>query len=142
MISHEQLKEIAKRRLKDAKILHGEKSYTGALYLCGYSIELALKAIICKNLDPGTIFSTSHIPSTLEEFKSIEKLKTHRLEELLGAVPHNIKVDIKSKYFGDWSIVEKWNPEVRYTPKKFKKVDATNVINATERLTKYLFRQI
>ena len=76
MISHEQLKEIARRRLKDAKILYREKSYTGALYLCGYAIELALKAIICRNLDTMTIASVSHIPSTLKEFKSIEKLKT------------------------------------------------------------------
>jgi len=142
MISHEQLKEIAKRRLKDAKILYLEKSYTGALYLCGYAIELGLKAIICRNLDTTTISSTNHIPSTLEEFKSIEKLRTHYLEELLGSTPYNIKIDIKSKYLKEWSIVEKWNPEVRYTPKKLKKIDARDIIDAAERITRYLFRQV
>ena len=48
MISFQELKKISRTRMKDAQILFNNKSYDGALYLCGYTVEIALKAIVCK----------------------------------------------------------------------------------------------
>lgn len=116
MISHEELQKIAETRLSDAVVLHRNKNHDGALYLCGYAIELGLKAVITKNLNPFGSLSTSHIPNTKEEFKTVQKITNHDLDELLGLVPSNIIQKIKTKYLAEWSLVQKWNPEMRYAP--------------------------
>ena len=51
MPTRNELKELAKLRLKEAETLFDAGLYDGAVYVCGYVIELALKARICKLLD-------------------------------------------------------------------------------------------
>lgn len=144
MISYEEIKTIAKTRLKDAKILHKNKSHDGALYLCGYAIELGLKAVITKNLNLGGKTSCSHIPSTKEEFKVVSSLTNHDLDALLSFVPSNIIQKIKTKYLADWSLIQKWNPEMRYAPIRgmSAKIEAEEVIKAVERVLNYLTQEI
>ncbi|NLJ29092.1 MAG: HEPN domain-containing protein [Deltaproteobacteria bacterium] len=50
MIAINDLRKIAQARFKDADVLLKAWRYDGAIYLCGYAIELALKARICKIL--------------------------------------------------------------------------------------------
>ena len=50
MLNRRELKQIARARLKDAEVLLGAKRYDGASYLCGYALEVALKAKICETL--------------------------------------------------------------------------------------------
>jgi hypothetical protein len=45
------LEEISAARLHDAQALYAARRYDGAYYLAGYSLELALKARICKTLN-------------------------------------------------------------------------------------------
>ncbi len=78
MISIQELKRIASARLKDAEILYQGKRYDGAVYLCGYAVELTLKAKICK------ILKWSGFPSTNSEFQGLQSFKTHRLDLLLS----------------------------------------------------------
>lgn len=143
MISHEELRQIAKTRLKDATILHKYKSHDGALYLCGYAIELGLKAVITKNLNPSGKSSSSHIPSTKEEFSVVSKITNHDLETLLGFLPSNIIQKIKTTYLADWSLVQKWNPEMRYAPIRgaAARNEAGKVISAVGRILNFLNRQ-
>lgn len=142
MISHEELRTIAKTRLKDARILHKNKSHDGALYLCGYAIELGLKAVIAKNLNHSGLVSTSHIPSTKEEFKIVQNITNHDLDALLTLVPSNIIQKIKTKYLAEWSLVQKWNPEMRYAPIRgaSARKEAGNVLDAVQRILDYLKR--
>jgi HEPN domain-containing protein len=44
MISTSDLKAIARARLDDARVLLRGKRFDGAVYLSGYSVEVALKA--------------------------------------------------------------------------------------------------
>jgi hypothetical protein len=44
------LKKIARARIMDAECLFSGGRYDGAVYLCGYAVELALKARICRTL--------------------------------------------------------------------------------------------
>ena len=44
MIATSDLEAIARSRLKEAKALLKSRHYDGAAYLCGYAIEVALKA--------------------------------------------------------------------------------------------------
>ena len=48
MISRTELRRIARARLRDAEVLFGAGRYDGAIYVCGYAIELTLKARICR----------------------------------------------------------------------------------------------
>ena len=50
--------------------------YDGSVYLCGYVIELLLKARICKTLN------WDGFPSDSKEFQNLNNFKTHNLEIL------------------------------------------------------------
>lgn len=45
------LKQIANTRLLEAKTLYTAGLYDGCVYLCGYVVETALKAVVCKTLN-------------------------------------------------------------------------------------------
>ena len=101
------LKSISRARLRDAKVLLEAKRYDGAVYLCGYSLELALKARICRTL------RWAGFPETQSEFKGMVSIKTHDLEILLkfSGIEQRIK---STKYLPFWSVVLDWDPEKRY----------------------------
>jgi len=139
-----ELKALAKARLKEAQILFAAKQYDAATYLCGYAIEVALKARICKTI------GWSKFPETNKEFSQltceiIEKslkskrfqklyhinpndfcrwyekyfqnsrfLKVHDLETLL--IFSGVESKIRAQFAIPWSIVDKWDPEIRYKP--------------------------
>ena len=65
------LNSNAKERLEDAQVLFDNQRYHGAVYLCGYAVEFALKARICDTLD------VDPYPETERDFK------IHELDKLL-----------------------------------------------------------
>lgn len=77
MISREQLGRLAKARLTDAQVLYKAGRFDGAFYLCGYAIELALKARICRTL------KWPEFPETNQEFRPLQSFRTHDLAVLL-----------------------------------------------------------
>lgn len=107
MISIADLKKIASARLKDAEILFKGKRFDGAVYLCGYAVELTLKARICKTL------KWSGFPAANSEFQGLQSFKTHRLDLLLSLSGQETK--IKTRYLADWSNVASWDSETRYS---------------------------
>jgi HEPN domain-containing protein len=107
MISTRELRKLASARIKDSQVLLAGGRFDGAVYLCGYAIELALKARICRTLKwPG-------YPSTKKEFEGFLSFKIHRLDLLLTLCGQEVK--IKTNYFADWSTVAGWDPELRYS---------------------------
>ena len=74
MPTRAEFKQLAKLRLKEAETLFTAGLYDGAAYLCGYVVEFALKARICKLLG-------------LDEYPETGKLKTayavHDFNQLL-----------------------------------------------------------
>ena len=48
MILVAELDGLAAARLEDAKVLLASGRYDGAVYMCGYAVEIALKARICR----------------------------------------------------------------------------------------------
>jgi HEPN domain-containing protein len=106
MIPEPELRKIARARLKDSEVLYENRRYDGAIYLCGYAVEVALKARICRTL------KWSGFPSTRSEFQPYQSLRTHDLDVLLSL--SGCETKIKSRYFTEWSIIATWEPEVRY----------------------------
>lgn len=130
MISVKTLKAIAKKHLKDAAILLQHKRFEGSIYLCGYGMELALKVRICK------VLGWSGFPETRKEFDQYKSFKTHDLEVLLHLSGRESK--IKGTHLSDWSIILKWDPEMRYKPKLYKKADAEDMFRSTNAVIKNL----
>jgi hypothetical protein len=108
VISRTDLRRIARARLRDSEALFDAGRYDGAIYLCGYAIELALKARICRVLNwPG-------FPATRAEFTPYQSFRTHSLDVLLTLSGWEQRV--KRRYPTEWSAVANWDPEMRYTP--------------------------
>jgi len=108
MLKLAELDEIAKARLTDAEVLLDAERYDGAVYLCGYAVEIALKARICRTL------SWLGYPSTRGEFQNLQSFKTHSLDVLLGL--SGIERKIKTDYLAQWSAIAAWDPEARDNP--------------------------
>ena len=131
MLDRETMIQLARARLCDAQALLEAGRYDGAIYLCGYAVEIALKARICKTLAwPG-------YPETGGEFDKYRTFKTHNLDVLLHL--SSVEEEIKGSLFAEWSMVATWDPEVRYKPTgSGTKDDAESMIESALRLTETL----
>ncbi len=112
------LEEISAARLQDAEALYIACRYDGAYYLAGYSLELALKARICKTLN------WVDFPMTQKEFERFRSFKVHDLEVLLKLSGY--EPAIKGQQLSEWSTVKIWQPEVRYRPVGFANEQSTS----------------
>lgn len=131
MIAKSELRKLAKARLKDSKILCSAKRYDGAVYICGYVIELGLKLRICKTL------KWDGFPSSNSEFQNFRSFKTHNLDVLL--VLSGIEEKVKTQFLPEWSAITSWDPEARYNPiGTIRKADAELMIESAEKLLRIL----
>lgn len=106
MLAVAELDDIAEGRLEDARALLQAGRLDGAAYLCGYAVEVALKARICRVLDWPAF------PSSRGEFQSHRSFQTHELEVLLRLSGQEAR--IKQGHFALWNAVAAWKPESRY----------------------------
>ena len=77
MIALADLRKTARSYLRAAGLLHRSHSHDAAVYLCGYAVEIALKARICRTL------KWTDFPATAGEFQKFRSLQTHDLTTLL-----------------------------------------------------------
>lgn len=131
MIGIAELDRIAQARLADAKALLAAGRHDGAIYLCGYAVEVALKARICRTLN------WPEFPTTGGEFQPYKSFQTHELDVLLRLSGQEQRV--KQQHFGDWNTVAVWKSESRYNVVgTARKSDAEAMIIAAEQLLKVL----
>lgn len=95
-------------RLADARVLVSNGRFAGAVYLCGYAVELGLKGRICRTL------GWPEWPDTGSEFGGLKSLKTHDLVTLLRVSGVEIQIKADAALSAAWSIAAEWDPEVRY----------------------------
>jgi len=104
------LQQLAKLRLEEAEHLYARQLYDGSVYLCGYVVEFALKARICRLLKlPG--YPESHDLGRLFKTHDFDVLK------LLAGVTGEITASRNKTLFDNWSTATSWKPEQRYFPK-------------------------
>jgi|SRR6266571_8278362 len=131
MIPVGELDKIAQARLDDAKTLLVATRYDGAIYLCGYSVEVALKARICR------ILNWPEFPTTGGEFQPYRSFHTHELDVLLRLSGQEAR--IKQNHFALWNTVALWKSESRYNiVGTAQKSDAEAMVKAAEQLIKVL----
>ncbi len=131
MIAIAELRKTAREHLRLAGILHKNRAYDGAVYHCGYAVEIALKARFCRTLH------WTEFPFTGGDFQNFKSLQTHNLETLLAL--SGIRERIKVAFNQEWSVVSAWNPEQRYDPVGTQTAAASNgMIAATRKLVRGL----
>lgn len=127
MISVAELDNIAAARLGDAKALLAAGRFDGATYLCGYAVEVSLKAHICR------VLNWPDFPSTSGEFQAYRSFQTHELDVLLRLSGQEAR--IKQNYFALWNAVAVWKAESRYNVVgTAQQADAAAMIEAAELL--------
>jgi hypothetical protein len=127
MIPVAELHNISAARLEDAKTLLAAGRFDGATYLCGYAVEVGLKARIC------TVLNWPDFPSTGGEFQAYRSFQTHELDVLLRLSGQEAR--IKWNHFAIWNTVAVWKAESRYNiVGTAQQPDATAMIHAAEQL--------
>lgn len=109
MPTRKELQELAKLRLKEAEHLYKQGLYDGCVYLCGYVVEFALKARICR------VLKLDKYP---DEGRFSELFKKHDFELLrrLAGLEQSKDLSKGTALGTNWSIATEWSPERRYTP--------------------------
>jgi hypothetical protein len=97
--------------------------------MCGYAVELALKARIC------AVLHWQGFPSTQAEFKGLSSFKVHDFDILLHLTGREAR--IKASFMTEWSVVTQWDPEARYKPiGSATRADVILMISSTKTLLK------
>jgi hypothetical protein len=131
MISVAELDNIARARIEDAQALLTAGRFDGATYLCGYAVELALKARICRTLN------WTEFPSTGSEFQAYRSFQTHDLDVLLRLSGQGPR--IMQNHFPLWNAVARWTVESRYNAVAVvQQPGATAMIQAAEEMVAIL----
>ncbi len=110
-MTRKELQEIALTRLKEAKTLYDNGLYDGAVYLCGYVVEDALKARICKHLHMKEYVETSDMRGVFFSHNFDSLLLLSGLKNRISLA--NSK---RTNLFKNWSLLTTWKPERRYHP--------------------------
>ena len=106
MPTRQELKKIAEMRFREAEALFAAGHYNGAAYLCGYAVEMALKARICRLLG----FEVYPEGGSLRPAFVVHDLKQLLLLSGLRAKLYD------STVFANWSTAHPWSPRLRYEP--------------------------
>ena len=122
MATRRELQRLACLRLKEAEALFQEDCYDGCAYLCGYVVELALKAAVCATLDVDAY----------PEGSLRGALRTHDFDDLrLLAGMAKVFSSADPKLIANWSLASEWRPERRYDPEgSYDQAAATRILDA------------
>ncbi len=105
---------MAEVRLREAEALFAAGLYDGSFYLCGYVVELALKACICKSL------ALAEYPDGEAGVRQVFKTHDFWVLALFAGLrlPIEEKQSVSAEFAGNWSIVTGWQLDDRYAIRK------------------------
>jgi len=107
-MNRDDLKELARIRLKDARVLLENGNYEGAYYLCGYIIECALKACIAKQTKQYDFPDRK----TVVDSYTHDLTRLVKTAELEGVLEKDMAQD--KDLADNWAIIRDWSEESRY----------------------------
>ena len=106
MSTRRELQQLACLRLREAEALFNSGCHDGSAYLCGYFVELALKAAICATL------GVADYPD--DRLKGA--FKTHDFDDLKLLAGMEQAFTATTGVLTNWSIASKWRSRRRYEP--------------------------
>jgi HEPN domain-containing protein len=121
-MTRQQLQQLTRIRLREARLLLDNNNSNGAYYLAGYSVEFALKACISRRIKQNEI----------PDKKLIQDIYTHNLRDLVKLADlENQRVILEranANFATNWAIVKDWNESSRY--KMFSQTQAQELYNS------------
>src|SRR5262245_34597176 len=122
-LTRNDLQELARLRLIEARLLLEGGSFAGAIYITGLGLECALKAYIAR---PSAQYD-------FPELKRVQESWKHDLNILLGTAGLNEENVKKSRhdpqFEANWRTVKDWKVESRYERRSEK--EARDIYNAS-----------
>ena len=108
-MNRQELQDLSKLRLREARLLLAAGSPDGAYYLAGYSVECALKARIAKRTKEYDFPEKPELVRKFYVHKLTELMVLSQLAPLLDvAIRTNVRLKVQ------WDIVQRWSEESRY----------------------------
>ena len=122
MPSRSDLQTLTKQRLDDAGALLTLHFPDAAFYLAGYSIECALKAVVCKTLDQDDFYEPdrSNKATRYVQERILREFKTHNYNDLLVlsglSAKFEVARDADPALYLAWIEIEEaaWTEQYRY----------------------------
>ena len=135
MLTAQNIYALAKCRYEEAKILLKNDKPDGAVYLCGYALELILKWKIIK------ILEWDGYPETTKEFENYKSFKVHKLDVLLSLSGLGKKIQFDNNIYARWQIASTWDSEIRYKEiGRITEAEANDIIEATKQTINFILR--
>jgi HEPN domain-containing protein len=107
-IAKHELEALSQARRQEAVALFRARQYSGAYYLAGYAVELAIKACIAKRFRAGVI----------PDRRVVQSVYSHDLEALIGVagLRDELDTDLRASlaFRNAWGAVRDWNEQSRY----------------------------
>ena len=115
MNSQADIVTLADAKLKEAECLFDNGFFDGAYYIGGYTVELLLKAKVCKTLGIPDFFLFDTRKAKAETYKPF---KAHDYSQLLvlSGIYSELDSELNNNvvFKAHWSIVSSWNEGSRY----------------------------
>lgn len=103
-----ELQQLTIQRLEEAHALLAAQRFSGARYIAGYAVELALKACICKTLRLAAY----------PENEVRKAFLTHQISDLVLLAGLRDELDLarlaRSDFADNWDVVAGWSPSDQY----------------------------
>lgn len=131
-------RKAGKHRLEDARVLLGSDRYRGAMYMAGYSVECLLKTKLMR------MFHCRHLLELEEELQSKGILATeatvftHQLELLLQLTNAINRLRGNEELWRLFNKMNRWVPAWRYTADLSNREDATDFLEAVEKVSHWI----
>jgi hypothetical protein len=108
-MNRDDFQQLADLHLLHAQALMEARLYSGAYYLCGYVVECALKACICKRTNQFDFYASPDDARKAWSHKFGDLVKISGLEEELNAARQS---DVALGV--NWKTVANWSEDSRY----------------------------
>jgi HEPN domain-containing protein len=134
--------KAGKHRMDDARALLNAVRWRGAMYLAGYSVECLLKTKLMR------IFDCRHLRELEEELQRRGMLAdratvfTHQLELLLRLTSAIDRLRQNQELWQLFNLVNRWVPAWRYTADLSNPEDATDFMDAVEKVSRWIDHNI
>ena len=144
MIPVDQILRLINHRLDDSQVLLKNRRYYGAIYVCGYALELALKYRFCKKFKLRNGFPENRVEfnsysaqlSSLPLIKKLGDIKIHNLDILL--LYSGMELTIKRIHTSEWAKTFFWTPNMRYKIRVTRRREAKDFIDSARIIIKAL----
>ena len=106
MLTSRHLSNMAKARLEEAEMLFSAGKFDTSYYLCGYAVELCLKARMVETL------KWAGFPDAPRDIDvDVKTWKTHNLKHLSHLTGYLDRISSDPVLLAAWSVVTQWEPD-------------------------------